>query len=314
MHKKINSKISFIFFMLFIFMFSTCFPNTFKAKYDTKELRLVIDSKNTENLPKHFRKTNDKINTENTKLPNLDGLANLKASGSSEFSENGLMLVKQAIGNNIPITVVDLREESHGFVNGMAVNWTNSNNKANKGLTREQVLADEADKLKKLAANKTVTFDNDKNLTVDIKSVQSEEELVKSKGMSYVRIPVTDKEAPSEEAVDYFINFVNSMPQDMWLHFHCRAGIGRTTTFMMMYDMMKNAKKVSLDDIVNRQVLVGGKNLLQDENSQDGHSPSKRSQFIRTFYQYCKENNDNFKTPWSKWLKDKNISNIKEQN
>ena len=41
-------------------------------------------------------------------------------------------------------------------------------------------------------------------------------------------------------------------------HFHCKEGIGRTTTFMIMYDIMKNYKEVSLNDIIKRQYLPSG--------------------------------------------------------
>ena len=34
--------------------------------------------------------------------------------------------------------------------------------------------------------------------------------------------------------VDYFIDFVENQPENTWLHFHCKAGAGRTTTFMIM--------------------------------------------------------------------------------
>lgn len=43
----------------------------------------------------------------------------------------------------------------------------------------------------------------------------------------------------SPENIDEFIKLYKSLPKDAWLHFHCEAGKGRTTTFLAMYDMMK---------------------------------------------------------------------------
>jgi hypothetical protein len=80
--------------------------------------------------------------------------------------------------------------------------------------------------------------------------------------------------------------------------------MGRTTTFMAMYDMMKNSKKVSLEDIMERQELLGGVKLLKPVGGKESES-QKRSDFLRQFYQYTKENNDNFKTSWSQWLNSK---------
>ena len=119
--------------------------------------------------------------------------------------------------------------------------------------------------------------------------------------MSYIRIPVTDKEKPSDDMVDYFVQFVQSLPQNTWVHFHCEEGMGRTTTFMVMYDIMKNAKRVSLDDIMNRQVLIGGQDLLDDKVNTTKNA-KERTEFIQEFYKYALQNNDNFKTTWSQWI------------
>lgn len=309
MKKRLSVSICIIFFMSVFSVLIGCSQKTFNAEIDNN-LRIVIDSKNKSTLPKHFRKTNDKIGVENNKIPNLNGLSNLNASGSAQFSENGLKLVKETIGNSMPITIVDLRQESHGFVNGMAVSWTDAHNKANKGLTKEQVLENENKKLNSILLGKPITFDNKGKLTVTAEKVANEEKLVKDQGMSYVRIPVTDKEIPTDEMVDYFIEFIKTMPPNTWLHFHCKAGVGRTTTFMTMYDCMRNAKKVSLEDIMNRQVLIGGKNLIEGDNSSEGNI-NKRSEFIKKFYKYCVENNDNFNTSWSQWLKNSHNSSVK---
>lgn len=309
MKKRLSISICIIFFMSIFNVFIGCSQETFNAKNENN-LRLVIDSKNESSLPKHFRKSNDKIESGNNKIPNLKGLSDLNSSGSAEFSENSLKLVKEAIGNKVPITVIDLRQESHGFVNGMAVNWVDDHNKANKGLTKEQVLADENKKLSSISLGKPIIFDNKGKPTVTPEKVENEEKLAKSQGISYVRIPVTDKEIPTDEMVDYFIKFIKSMPSNTWLHFHCRAGVGRTTTFMTMYDCMKNSKKVSLEDIMNRQVLIGGKNLIEGEKSPEGNV-NKRSEFVKDFYKYCTENNDDFNTSWFQWLKNSHNSSVK---
>ena len=53
----------------------------------------------------------------------------------------------KTIGTSIPIIVVDFRQESHGFINGIPISWADLKNNANAGLNREQVLTDEAAKL-----------------------------------------------------------------------------------------------------------------------------------------------------------------------
>ncbi len=116
--------------------------------------------------------------------------------------------------------------------------------------------------------------------------------------MNYLRITVTDHEKPLDDQVDLFVETVRNLSQGTWLHFHCRGGAGRTTTFMAMYDMMKNSKNVSFNDIMKRQNLIGGSDLLSGED-EDG--TQDRLDFMNMFYNYCKENQNGFQTSWSQW-------------
>lgn len=129
--------------------------------------------------------------------------------------------------------------------------------------------------------------------------VQNENELVKSKGLSYNRIPVRDGGIPADDMVDYFIESVKTQPQNSWLHFHCKQGIGRTTTFMIMYDMIKNHNEVSANDIIKRQLALAGLN----EKERKSFYNSERIGFLNKFYNYCKINGDSFKIKWSDWKK-----------
>lgn len=292
-----------IFLLFFIFLLGASNVNVLALQKNTADnkLELTVDSHKKAEMPKRFRKTSDKIKTEG-KMPNLTGLAELDASGSQQFTPGNINLVKDAIGKDKKISVVDLRQESHGFINHLAVSWKlPDSNKANKGLTRDQVIKEEKKLLKSIKLNQPVQI---KNKTVIPVKVQSEKELVKDSGMDYIRVTVTDTERPEDDMVDYFVKKVRKLPEDTWLHFHCKAGMGRTTTFMAMYDMMKNSKKVSLEDIMERQELLGGVKLLKPVGGKESES-QKRSDFLRQFYQYTKENNDNFKTSWSQWLKSK---------
>lgn len=273
----------------------------------SRKVNFVIDTENKDVLPKNFRTTKDEINSEKAGNVNLAGMSDLNISGSGALSEKGLDMIKEKIGNK-PIIDIDLRQEDHGFINGMGVSWFGKKNQANIELTREQVIGDEKDKLNKISEDKHATFDQlPKGKSINTikeisnpESVQTEEELAKSLGMSYLRITVTDHEKPLDDQVDLFVESIKNLPQDTWIHFHCRGGAGRTTTFMSMYDMMHNAKNVSFEDIMKRQTLIGGSDLLKGEDQDESQG---RPDFMNKFYNYCKENQDGFQTSWSQWLK-----------
>lgn len=294
MHRK--KKACIVTFIVIISIFFIYFKDFFIGKLDTTSINPIIDSSNTEQLPKNFRMCNSYIKDD--AVEDLSGLSDLNISGSGQFSENSLDMIKNKIGSN-SIIIVDLKQEDHGFINGTPISWVNKKNTSNKGLTKEQILDNENNKLSGIENNKEISIQNQKLIPT---KVQNENELVENKGMSYIRIPVTDKEKPSDDMVDYFVQFVQSLPQNTWVHFHCEEGLGRTTTFMTMYDIMKNAKKVNLEDIMNRQVLIGGQDLLDDKINTSTNA-EERAEFIKKFYEYSLENNNNFKITWSQWLK-----------
>jgi len=278
---------------------------------------LILDVKPaSQKDPYYFRTMKDPFKDVVGTSPSRDGLDGLNASGSAAFSEESLQKILKKLSAK-KITVVDLRQEAHGLVNGLSVMWWTERNAANRGKTLEQIVKDETDRLAALKQADKVTIErleiDDQKKTfvklepvkLPLKSVQSEQELCKAHDLGYVRIPVTDRERPEDGEVDHFVRFIRDMPEGQWLHFHCKAGHGRTTSFLAMYDMMRNARKVSLEDILRRQFLIGGDDLAEDppRDSWRYAGALERRKFLAKFYEYCKANNDGFKESWSEWLK-----------
>lgn len=273
MKKLISFSSRFILIILCLFLNINCIP---KALSD---LNFLEDSPNNNTLPHHFRKSSDYVYIIKDKDINLNGLNNLNISGSGQFSDSGLSLIKKSIDKKFSIIDIDLRQESHGFVNGIAVSFENEKNNANKGLNLSEVLSTENNLLGSIKIGTPITFYNTEEEIVP-KSVQNEFQVTNSKEIGYIRIPVTDGGLPTDDMVNYFIDFVKNQPKDSWLHFHCRAGVGRTTTFMIMYDIMKNYKDVSLNDIIKRQVLLSGMN----DNNAQGFYTGEHNKFLTDFY------------------------------
>jgi len=231
--------------------------------------------------------------------PTRQGLDELNASGSGEFTRKSLHLLKQQIPQGFKLMIVDLMQESHGFVNGLAVTWYCGRDQINWGKTDEQIRQDENSRLRSVlkqgeaTAFKYVKIKNPLGLEsgaqpikFKIKTAQNEEELCRSEGVEYIRIPVADDQAPANEQIDRFVNLVEHLDKKTWLHIHCAAGDGRTTSFLAFFDMMHNAHNVSFDDIINRQWLIGGFQLINGKPSAPWKLPYviERRKTIRDFY------------------------------
>ncbi len=262
-------------------------------------VNLIVDFTNAEFSSTRFRKTSSNLTLDNANSLNLAGLKELNISGSKQFTPENISEIINAIGISTPITIVDLRQESHGFINDLPVSWANNKNNANLGLTREEVLLNETNRLKDIKLNIPISFYNHPDKIVTPVNVQDEANLAKTKSLSYVRIPVTDGKIPDDDMVDYFIDFVKTNPKNSWLHFHCKQGIGRTTTFMIMYDMIKNSKQVSEDDIIKRQLSLANFNSKEI----DSFYNKERTSFLNKFYRYCKSSNVSYSQSFSDWNK-----------
>lgn len=283
------------------------------AKY-TRTL-LVLDMRNAPQLPRNFRATSNTLPSE----INLAGLSDLHIAGGGQFSKAAYDKILQRLGTK-KITVIDLREESHGMLNGNAVSWYGPRDATNAGKSPSQIIEEQSTLLVDLGkeeiavVNKILKKSDDgkietvKPIEYVVHQTSTEEELVTSKGHQYKRLFVQDFHAPSKKETDRFIEIVKELPKNKWIYFHCRAGVGRTTVFMTMYDIMHNAKQVSLTDIFARQIALGGKDFtkLPEKNHFKYQWAVERLDFLKQFYQYAHDNHDNFNTSWTQWLQSSN--------
>lgn len=276
-----------------------------------KSLHPILDS-SQDTIPKKFRTMKDELSDPSYTI--VDGLRDLPVSGSGQFFDVGLLYGLSVIGDVAPeftIVIVDLREESHGLVNGIPISWTNGEtNDANLGKSVEQIELDEWERLEKIKKQGVLIVslkDNEGTKKIIINSALTERQFVESLGLSYLRMPITDHIRPTDEYVDQFIKFMTSLPKKTWLHFHCKGGSGRTTTILALNDMMHNASKISFDDCCERQNLLGGKDLRDlDEESFKYEVSKERLAFIKEFYEYCREVPD-FHITWSEWKQERNV-------
>ena len=274
-----------------------------------------IDLKLANALPRNFRTTDEPLKANKGEAPVTTGLRNLRASGSGEFTPEGLKLLLARTRG--PVTTFDLRQETHIFVNDLPVSWYASRDWANVGRSQSEVEADETARVASLKPGSKldvrpghpVKHGNGNSVPpqrVTVERAGTERDVVEGAGTHYVRVTVTDHARTLDQEVDRFVLAVRELPENAWAHFHCEAGLGRTTTFMVLYDMLRNANRVSLQDIVRRQkILSSGYDVLQPNEPGNWKAPyaADRAAFVGAFYDYARANPNGQPKLWSEWLK-----------
>lgn len=287
-----------------------------------QETLLIIKMKDEAILPEGFRTCKTPFSDKFKDL-NRQGFEDLNISGSSQFSVKSLEKILETINWNQMFFVVDLRQECHGYINGNAVTWYTNRNWGNRDLSLRQIENKENDLIASVLKMKKINLyqitAEDKNATLmpeaipiltDVKNAFTERKLAEHLNLQYFRIPVTDHMKPTDKDINRFVSFIKVLPKNVWIHFHCSGGIGRTTSFMAMFDMMRNAKILSFDEIIQRQIAIGGKDLadvVETKVTKAWKAPFavERYEMLKQFYKYCRTNDDNFNTSWIEYLNEK---------
>lgn len=281
-------------YLVFLLMFATLSAYAEELKWEKCEDQM-----------RHFR-TLDQLPIE----PNCShvGLENRHLSGSGQFSAMNFHQLTDHVSKLTQkvdrLVIIDTRMESHGFINGQPIRWK-ANPEPNLGCGAQEIIQNEKSRLMQLFRMHAF-----RGLIVD--SAVAEEELISLFAMrypelclEYVRMPTLDHCKPDDATVAAFLELIKYHPHS-WLHVHCHVGKGRTTTFMALYDMFFNAKKLSFEEIIARQREIGGQDLIESASkaslsAERQAAYQERLKFLREFYRYCHEADLN-STSWIDWL------------
>jgi hypothetical protein len=242
--------------------------------------------------------------------PTFRTIKELSMSGSQQYTIDFLrekIMPKIVEESDIPlknVIFVDLREEPH-FMFGCnaTVSIEGAGADYYRGLSIGEVMATE------------------QSFTERFPKYLTEKECVEYLGARYHRIAVTDINRPEDSDVDEFVKFFKKLKkkekrkgEKHWLHFHCLAGQGRTTTFMSMSEMLQTSGPYmqSFKGILDNQHKVGGADLLNM-----WYAPSHVGwvNFLENFYEYAKDKKNGYRSGalWSEWVTLKKISVFQEK-
>jgi len=260
---------------------------------------LVKDTiKKANDLPRNYRNLMT-LDYESV-LCNANGMENLRCIASGQYTKKEFKFAIEKY-NPKQVYVLDLRCESHFFLDDKPFSWCDKENMANSGKSISEILMDESSKIEVFQSNKSQVYYRHSSLDKDLQKLpdtkikyfsfaESEKEFIHNLGCKYYRLPVLDHQRPSDQVVQEFLDITSRLPKDAILYMHCKGGMGRATTFMVLFDIVKNPK-IPLEDILMRQTALSSKDL-QDMTQYIGRKACRltkaqeRLAFIKQFYNY----------------------------
>ncbi len=229
------------------------------------------------------------------------GLSTLRCSGSAQLSAAGFTALRARLAH-VPaarLHVVDLRQESHGFLNGAAVSWYARSNWGCVGLAEDEALALERMRLRLLAAAEWVEVasaadvkQRKQGAAVEVRPerVEDEAQVLALPPGQYVRLPVADHARPSDAVVERFVRLVDALDVDAHLHFHCRGGKGRTVTFFVLLDLLRSADRLPFAEVLDRQQRLHDYDMRRLPALSAAKAPAirERLEFVERFARFAR--------------------------
>ncbi len=188
-------------------------PPVRPADAESPTLIWDVNLKLANTLPRNFRTTDDPLK-ESKDQPNAhSGLAELHASGSGEFTADSLKLLLARTHG--PVTIFDLRQETHIFINGLPASWFATHDWANVGKSQAAIEADEVARVQSLQPGSEIAVragepvkkgsaDLAMPQRISVRHASIERDLVATDNAAYVRLTVTDHARPLDDEVDQF--------------------------------------------------------------------------------------------------------------
>lgn len=272
-----------------------------------------------ENESAHFISTNDPIPFKRLKHEccrniNREGLSDLNAYGSGVINYR---FFKKYFAETIKPTggelyIVNLLNQDVYYYNDRPLRWYGLgfvSNNLGKNLHQKKIFRNAHKGLIRLVYG-TPPIN-------DISQLQTERSILSELGIKYFLFPYgNDGWLNNEQFLENTIHFFESIPDHGHLYIHCQHGRGRTTTVLVLYDIFKNAKKMPLKDITDRQYCLGREDLMNTilwpKGTWTQEALDARKELVEKFYEYMTDSQGYGYQSWSRWVLSKGSHNPKK--
>lgn len=207
--------------------------------------------------------------------------------------------------------VVNLREESYVFLKlssgeVMTVRVLGQHlDDANQGKTVKEIEEDETRTVEKIQKIASVTIYEKRKkqdgmteiFSGSISRVFTEKELCETLGVRSIRLAGGDHKALPVSVIDQIVSLCD---EDVWPHFHCCGGKGRSSQAAAILAILKWGPDKTLDEIFNELEKKGNKSLRNKKEDEDVRLDPL---FWKSFYNFARsEERIKHKMSWSDWL------------
>lgn len=134
--------------------------------------------------------------------------------------------------------------------------------------------------------------------------LMTEKEAIQALGFQYLE-PLKEGWTRDWYYINDLLKLFESIPEDGWIYFHCERGRGRTTSLLLLYDIFKNAKNLSLEEILRHQYCIGGEDIENTQIWKNGtwsqDELNDRKDLIHEFYDYMNDPKGYPQTDFIQW-------------
>lgn len=260
---------------------------------------IMIIDKGKKDLPKNFRTLfHHPLFLHNTAPA-------LRASGSAQptltqfqnvFETIRTLLMQHGEDPSTPIYIVDLRLEPHGYYGNELVTiydiglWEDFD--ALQMEDYEQKLFQHLRQQKENLLYRDIVKQGKLRLAGYVDDVYdgkekllTEKDYVKNLGGYYVRLAVRDHTAPTLFVLKQFFEFMETLPENAWVHFHCSAGRGRTSTFLFLYELFKRKpNNETFAHMARRHTDSGSIDFFNEKDTFQKGDREKRLHLLKTAF------------------------------